>query len=296
MNAPAKSCQSEQTVRSENGFAVYQLRNRKVEVAIVPELGARIISLKNLATDREWMWHPPGGLNLFRNQAGDDFSRSPLAGVDECLPTIAPCLWRGRNLPDHGEVWSASWTVDDNAWSRGVLATSTRLKISPFDFARTVELRENEIRLGYELRNRGDREELFIWAMHPLLRLRRGDKLVLPASTRALLNGEAWLDSLDSGISNQDCSKLFARPVSEGLVAIRNVESGDQFEFEWNAAQNNTVGLWFTRGGWHGHHHFAVEPSNADHDALNEAAARKHCGVVAAGGAVSWHVRFRLGA
>src|SRR5260370_21274909 len=108
-------------VRHEEGFAVYVLSNQKVEIAVVPELGAKIISLKNLETGREWMWHPPGGLKLFRNRPDDDFSKSPLVGVDECLPTIAPCSWRGRDLPDHGELWNTPWSVDHMAWKGGVL-------------------------------------------------------------------------------------------------------------------------------------------------------------------------------
>src|SRR5882724_10779024 len=78
------------TVRREQGFDVHALSNEDVEIAVVPELGAKIISLKNLRTGREWMWHPQGGVKLFRNQSGDDFSKSPLVGADECLPTIAP--------------------------------------------------------------------------------------------------------------------------------------------------------------------------------------------------------------
>src|SRR5271168_3795782 len=112
----AKSVALNGIVRLEQDFAVYTLANETVEVATVPELGAKIISLRNLKTGREWLWHPPGGLRLFRNRLGDDFSQSPLVGVDECLPTIAPCLWQGRKLPDHGELWRASWSVDDDAW------------------------------------------------------------------------------------------------------------------------------------------------------------------------------------
>ena len=37
-------------VRDEQGFAVYVLANERVEVSVVPELGARIISLKSLGS------------------------------------------------------------------------------------------------------------------------------------------------------------------------------------------------------------------------------------------------------
>ena len=60
--------------------------------------------------------------------------QSPLVGADECLPTIAPCSWRGRELPDHGEVWNVPWAVDPEALENGILKTSVRLEISPFEF------------------------------------------------------------------------------------------------------------------------------------------------------------------
>ncbi len=121
-------------LQPQQGFEVYVLNTEEVELAVVPELGAKIISLKNLRTGREWMWHPPGGLKLFRNHPGDAFSKSPLAGADECLPTITPCSWQGRELPDHGEVWNVPWKVDPVALESGILKTSVRLEISPFEF------------------------------------------------------------------------------------------------------------------------------------------------------------------
>jgi hypothetical protein len=283
-------------VRQQQGFEVYVLNNEEVELAVVPELGAKIVSLKNLRTGREWMWHPPGGLKLFRNRPGDDFSQSPLAGADECLPTISSCSWQGRTLPDHGELWNAPWSVDSEAWKSGILKTWTQLKISPFEFERTIELLEDEIQITYQLKNRGAVPEHFLWAIHPLLRLRPGDQLNLPASTRALLNGEAWIDAVGSAIPEKNCAKVFAAPVSEGVVAINNPATGDYLEFGWDPLENNTLGLWLTRGGWHGHHHFALEPMNADTDSLVEAVERKRSGVVDASGMASWRLAIRIGA
>ena len=287
--------ENQSSIRREQGFDVFVLSNQDVELAVVPELGARIISLKDLRTKREWLWHPTCQRNLFRNRAGDRFESSPLVGLDECLPTIAPCFWGQRDLPDHGEVWAAGWTVDREAWERGLLRTSVGLKISPFDFARTIELNENEVRLRYHLRNRATAAEDYLWAMHPLLRLQSGDKLELPLSTRALLNGADWLDALNSSSKTGDCEKTFASPISDGWAAIRNRESGDRLHFEWDAADNNTLGLWLNRGGWHGHHHFAIEPANGESDILTVAAQRKCCGRIAAGGVATWQVCIRVG-
>src|SRR5262245_37293620 len=119
MNSPANRCE----VRREQGFAVHLLASEQVELAVVPELGARIISLRDRRTGRDWLWHPAGGLKLFRNQPGDRFETSPLAGIDECFPTVVPCQHQGRALPDHGELWTAAWEVDHEAWKSGLLRT-----------------------------------------------------------------------------------------------------------------------------------------------------------------------------
>ena len=283
------------TQRQQQGFTVYVLNNGGIELAAVPELGAKIISVKDLRTGREWMWHPPGGLRLFRNHPGDDFSQSPLAGTDECLPTIAPCTWQDRELPDHGEVWSVPWKVDDQAWQSGILKTTTKLAISPFEFERSIELADNEIQINYQLTNRGSMPESFLWALHPLLKLQPGDRLEMPASTRALLDSKAWGDAVASAIPENACAKVFAAPISEGVIAISNEDAVNRLEFGWNPAKNDTLGFWLSRGGWHGHDQFALEPANGDADALTEAAGRNRCGVVAASGVTTWQMRLRVG-
>jgi galactose mutarotase-like enzyme len=281
-------------VRKEQGFAVYVIGNQNVELAVVPELGAKIISLKNLQTGREWMWHPQGGLKLFRNLLGDDFSKSPLVGADECLPTVAPCTWQGRHLPDHGEVWNIPWQVDATAWDNGGLKTSANLSISPFDFTRTIELQEDEVQLVYELTNRNAVEEHYLWAMHPLIRLEDGDRFEMPAHTRTLLDGETWVDAVDSALPHGKCAKAFARPIQKGFAAVYSRKTGERLEFKWDPVDNNTLGVWLTRGGWHGHHHFALEPTNSDHDALAIGAEQNRCGIIAGSSSVNWQVRLRV--
>lgn len=295
MNLLDKGFELEREIRRHQGFAVYVLSNQNVELAVVPELGAKIISLKNLRTGREWLWHPAGGLKLFRNRWADDFSNSPLVGVDECLPTIAPCSWQGRKLPDHGEAWNVPWNLDPGAWANGMLKTSVTFKVSPFEFERTMELQESEVLLNYRLSNRSIADERFVWAMHPLLDLQSGDQLLLPASTREMMSEGAWMDAVGSAIPDGNCSKLFTGPLTEGFTGIQNRETGERFEIEWNPAENSMLGLWLSRGGWHGHHHFAMEPTNAGDDSLAAAAERKWCGIVPGSASAAWQVRFRIG-
>jgi hypothetical protein len=291
MTSSAAHC----SIRQFEGFAIYVLRTAAIEIAVVPELGAKIISLRNLRTQREWLWRPKDSLELFKNSPQDDFSASTLVGIDECLPTIAPCTWRGRLLPDHGEVWSCPWVVDQTEWQRGTLRTSIKLEKSPFEFERTLQLRKDYLQFDYKLSNLAAMEEHFIWAIHPLLRLMEGDELELPESTRSLFNGKVWIDAVATASPQNECFKAFAHPVREGRAAIKNSVQGDWLEFTWDADTNNALGLWLTRGGWHGHHHFAIEPTNAAHDSLAVAAGLQHGGVIAGCASTGWQLSIRLG-
>jgi hypothetical protein len=279
----------------ELGFAVYGLRSSSTEIRVAPELGAKIISLKNLETGREWMWRPPGPFRLFRNELGDPFERSTLVGADECLPTIAPCKWGGRDLPDHGEVWSIPWKIDRHAWDRGRITTMVAMPVSPFIFERTVRLEENEVRLDYKLRNVSQKPGPFLWAFHPLLEIVEGDRIALPENVHSVLvefvdglqdmphgSIRSWpeplpgveLDRMDFGPHGPACAKLFIESPSEARAAIVNSKTGESLVLRFDAQENSALGVWITRGGWIGYEHAALEPTNLAFDTLAEAAPK----------------------
>jgi len=278
-----------------DGFDVRVLRNGMVEVGVAPELGAKVVSLKNLRTGRQWMYHSNGGIRLFRNKPGDDFARSPVSGWDECLPTIQPCQWRGRALPDHGEVWSRAWHLDETAWEGGVIKTIVRLPISPFEFTRTITLRGGKLDVEYEIMNLDSGPQEYLWAMHPMLALQPGDRLLFPRAVRQCVGHEPWVDSLEFETQAPAFAKVFASPLRQGKAAVFNCVSGDQLTLRWDAAENNALGIWLTRGGWNDHHHLALEPANGASDSLALAAGAGKCrGVLPAGGRKRWNVEIRL--
>jgi hypothetical protein len=281
-------------MRHEQGFEVFVLQNESLEISLVPELGAKVISLINRRTGREWMSSPTGGPKLFRNRQGDDFSTSTLVGWDECLPTIAPCVHNGRSLPDHGEIWSLPWAIDKEAINQGILKTAVVLPISPFHFERCIELRENEIQLHYRLENLGNEPEQFLWAMHPLVPIYPGDVMELTPESRDLLGTPSWLPSLNIESMQPACSKTYASPLHEGRAGIKNLQNGDRMRFLWDARINNTLGVWLTRGGWNGHHHQALEPSNGWPDALVDAASRNKCGLIQPHAQLDWQVTIEI--
>ena len=276
------------------GFRTCILRSTALEIAVIPDLGAKVVSLKNLHTGREWMYHPNGSPHLFQNKPDDDFSLSPIVGWDECLPTISPCTWRGRALPDHGEVWNTAWNLDEAAWANGIIRTSVQLPISPFKFTRTIEVHNDALSVNYHLQNLSGERQEFLWAMHPLLALKTGDQLVLSHETRQSLGQLSWLDSLNFEGNISSSAKVFAASLQHGQAEIFNPFSCDSLIFEWDVADCNTLGIWLTRGGWHGHHHVALEPSNGAPDSLAAAATKgNNCGVLVPFGHKEWKIQIR---
>lgn len=255
------SCQH--SIEWRDGFAVHVLRTAEAEVRIIPELGAKIASLLDRRSGREWMWSPPNA-RLFRNALADAFQHSTLIGADECFPTIAGCTWHNRHLPDHGEVWSLPWTVDTTAAS---VTTKLACVVSPFVLERTARLEANILHLDYTLTNVGPQAEEFLWALHPLITIHPGDRLEIPTE-RVTMEGAtncplgergtvlSWprpnasvdLEKMDFGQSAPASLKAFAFDLTEQRAAIANYITGERLTIRFSGASLNTLGIFINRG------------------------------------------------
>ncbi len=297
------------------GFELITAETEHASVTVIPELGARLLSLRDLHSGREWLWRPEGPLRLWRNRPGDPFPLGTFVGADECLPTIAPCTWQGRELPDHGEVWSQPWTLDEAAIAAGCIKTSITLTNSPFHFCRTLTLENGVLRLDYSLQNIGSASEAWLWAWHPLMTLEPGDRLSLPYDAASLLvetarkpdavRGECWpwpeskpglrLDKLE--LSGDDSYvKAFAGPFQKGWARLENPTSDACLTLRWDAARLPYLGLWLTRGGYQGWHHVALEPTTLPTDSLAEGVNENCPPRLAPGSTLSWSLEISLGA
>lgn len=299
---------------TRSGFPARQLSNAFLSVEIVPELGARIVSLKNARTGREWCWHPGQALQLFANRYGDVFVDSPNAGFDECFPTIEACEWQSRQLPCHGEVWSVPWALDEAAWEQGIISTTVRCKQSPFELNRQVSVRENQLHLKYLLRNQGANPEPYLWAFHPMIQVSAEDRVELPPEVQALrlegatgspmsAPGSNWtwpspfpdfqLDRFELGANQCASVKGFTRKLENTWARIANRANGEFLEIAWDAEPNPFLGVWINRGAYQGFQYVAaLEPTNGQTDSL----CRHHTNqILPAGGECSWSMTIALG-
>jgi len=304
---------------SERGREVYELGNELVRVTVSPAEGGKIRHLVNRSSGRDYCWQMPDPPQTER-KLGLPYPQADSSGIDECLPTIEPCRWNGRDLPDHGEVWTekmdARWT--ERGDQRVALSTSVDLPVSPMRFERTIDVREGSpvVTLAYALTSTSDRDQDYLWALHPLTTFRPGERLILPGVSRVVsdkitcespLKGAYrefdWpvaaetidLSNLQAGPLGGSCAKVFSDKMQYGWAALHDPQRGDLLAFLFDPGALPYVGVWINRGGWGGYEHVAIEPTTGRPDALDVAAGQwKSASKLPAGKTVRWQVRILL--
>lgn len=294
------------------------LENETVRLVVEPVLGARVVSLVDRRTGREWLVQGPvPGAAARGAWTSDDavFAGAHAFGWDECLPTVAPCpdpLDPGAApLRDHGESWGRPVEVDAGAGQLSVVWTS---RTWPYAFRRTLRLQGSSVVCDYGLNVRGNRPLPILWSMHALLALEAGSVLVVePAGSARLTHhvgfdvgpdapaiewpdgGAVALDVVDA-VEAGRAAKLYldARPLR--TVAARGTD-GAELRFDWERDVAPALGIWIDYGGWppgEKRHQVALEPTTSPDDDLGAALAAGRARIVEPGGSLSWTVRLEL--
>jgi galactose mutarotase-like enzyme len=268
------------TQRNKSGFQIHTLANDTLSLSIAPELGGRIVSLRDRISGREWLdgWSPASKRRIWYPTDPANFETGPGAGIDECLPTVLPCKIKRKFLPDHGELWNQApeFTVDPEI---GFICR-WNLKSLPLAFQRRISLGKNQIHLDYQLGNPADSPTPFLWAWHPLFSWKPGDQIRSNEKTCLSPGGteiQPWPEprpgtDLSRALFPQaatPAAKVFLGPLTKGVAAI-HAKNGARLSLSWPAALFPYAGIWITRGFWKGLHHWAIEPTNAPVDHLSD--------------------------
>jgi galactose mutarotase-like enzyme len=294
------------TQRKASGFQIHTLANDTIALSIAPELGGRIVSLRDRISGREWLdgWSPASKRRIWHPTDPANFETGPGAGIDECLPTVLPCKINRKSLPDHGELWNQApeFTVDPKAG----FSCRWTLKSLPLAFERRISLKENEIRFDYQLENRADRSTPFLWAWHPLFSWKPGDQIhstektcLSPGGTETL----PWPESQPGTDLSRalfpkgatPAAKVFLGPLTKGRAEIR-AKNGARLSLTWPASLFPYAGIWITRGFWKGLHHWAIEPTNAPVDHLSDVQEPSQVSLLAPREVRKWTLIIRLSA
>ncbi|PRY49043.1 hypothetical protein LY71_107125 [Geodermatophilus tzadiensis] len=262
--------------------------------------GARLTGLTD-PRGRQWLadddrpGRRPGGPD-------DRFTDGPLAGWDEMLPSIDPCLLDegGRQVAvgDHGDLWCRPWSGD--VTEHAVDGASL-----PFRLRRRVTGTPCGIRLDYELTVTGDRVVPLLWAAHPQFALRPGTRLVLPEPVPVLrVDGDdpesgSWPATVDPGrlVAPGGCGKWYVDPTgSPALHGAALVDpDGGWLRLTWDPGDLPYLGIWLDRGHLAAGDVLAIEPSSGFYDRLDRAAAAGNVWTVAPGRPRRWWVALDAG-
>ena len=315
---------------SHGRFAAAVLEGDRIRLVVVPALGARVVSLVDRATGREWLVQgvPP---------ADDDAAAAwgaPVAifggavayGWDECLPTVASCpdplRPAGRPLRDHGDAWGrpASVTVEGDtlvsAWEG--LRWAWRLR-------REARLAGPTLRLDYLLENRGPMALPFLYSMHPLLALPEGSRIEVAgmSSVRVAAAPGYLLTGLPCRARWPQAAGTDARTIAWDTVRVATARraaklhggpdgaagdrlpgnaavtapDGSRLELAWDATVLPALGIWLDDGGWPpggGRVQHALEPATSADDDLASALGRGRALWLEPGGRIAWSATWRV--
>ncbi len=293
-----------------------------LQLAVLPDLGAKVISLRRRESQREFLWRYPGRHFQLAEYAAD-YPQYDLSGWDECFPTIFPvnypvAPWQGIHVPDHGELWTLPWQWD---FADNQLRMWTHSVRFAYRFERTFHFDEDgRVQIHYAVQNPTAFPFHALWSMHPFLNATPSSRILLPEArvrveislherlgaflsehpwpVAKLQNGET-IDMSVMGPRGQNAvEKLFTTPLKEGWAALFD-ESDDHFlAFTFDPAEVPFVGICLIRDSQLGDsavYTAILEPCNGWPDRLDLAMTRGAGMVIPPQGESRWSVNLHLG-
>ncbi len=270
-----------------------RLGNDHMALTVEPDFGARVTSLTDVVTGRQW-------LVAGDCVGGDIYLGDQARGWDECFPTVAPChhpAWGGP-MRDHGALWGRAWRASGDGQS-----CSTAFDDPRFTFTRSLHLERAALTAAYHVQNTGTAPLPYLWSQHALLATTPTDRIVLHGVTAMRAQGKTvdWpshpLRDL-SAIGTRDegfALKLYGDTQGAASAGITGPDGG--IRFDWSGPEIPAFGLWLDYGGWPPGapvHQVALEPATAPADDLAQAEAMGRAHILAPADVHRWSVRITL--
>lgn len=283
---------------------VLTLENSKIRLTIRPDLGGRIDQLEDLQTGHCWLWHPEhyNSKETRSLPIGASFDEAWTGGWDEVFPNDAAGLFQGRELVDHGEVWSQRWDVVESTPFN--ITLGYQCQTVPIQVTKRIQLDENrpEARLVYEFQNQADEEIPFLFKHHGAIAIEPGDEILLPdcwvepaflefskligqpGKTRFPKAIGADGQEVDLRIMPPPSSQLqefyYSSDLATGYCGIRNQRTQSSLLMTFDTVDFPYVWMFQSYGGWHGHYVVVVEPCTTMPFDLEEACRQQTVAVL----------------
>ncbi len=284
-----------------------RLESESLVVSILPEVGAKILTLFDKKSERNILWE-----NVrIRPQVypiDANFDNYWCGGWDDAYPSADACIYKGEPIPNVGELRSLQWNVEElrSDHKSAVAKLSVYGPISPVKATKTVSLIGDELQMQFDLESVGPIPVDYLWGTHPAFAVQAGTRLLLPARTGIVAQSShpslgtpgdryVWptihgtdmsvVPDISAGIN---CGH-YATDLDDGWFAVETNGSGILYEFPLEKCPH--LWLWLVYGGWRGYYHAVVEPWTGYPVILSEAVAAGRHSVLEPGASFSVTVR-----
>jgi len=302
------------------GMAGIVLENEKLRTVLMPEFGARIISIIYKPTETEFVWHNPR-VPIMKPTYKPEFE--DMSGLFDCVPTCENCTYKQWELPMYGEVASEPWrVVRKEKKPRSITVRLQRkCKVYPLMVSKTLTITKNEpsLELNYQLTNLSNETLEYHYSGHNTLNINPNYRIVLPPEVMKLKRGYTitdrlgnfgeeihWPITLDRNGKTVDLSKvgqptegtgenLYTPKLTDSWCAALNESRNEAIGFSFDARALPYILVWINWGGYLGHYHIALEPSTGRPDNLDTAVNQwKNYAAIQPKADVSWTTRIFL--
>lgn len=270
---------------AQNGLETLTLESEDLSVSVVPALGGKISSLKEMRTSFEFLFQNPRPPYRVRCP-GAAFQDYDASGFDDAFPNVdaSETVIAGRvfSFPDHGEIWTTPMEAEA---VDGAVRLSAHGTAFSYDYEKTVRLSEKTLTLDYAITNRETIPMPCLWTMHCLVNVDPDTRFVLPGGAETAENLFANCVLGDPGMRKIAGTPALTRvpaqgpdvmfkyyltgPVQEGCCGYTYPSRGLSLGVSFDPEKLPYLGLWCTMGGYRGDCNAAFEPATGYYDSVS---------------------------
>jgi hypothetical protein len=220
-----------------------------------------------------------------------------VSGFFDCLPTTDPCTFKGRKLPEGGEVSSVPWRILKTEQTRNTtrIRAEAKCKIYPLLIRKEISLGKNSsvLTLEHELRNLSDETLEYHYSSHNTLQVTPFHRIVLPHDVSKVKLGYAgqfgkmgdeitWPECVDNKGERMDVGKIRG-PCEKTVENLYTARLKERWSALINEARQEAIGFRFdgdalpyilictNNTGWRDYYFAAIEPVSGRPDNLDVA-------------------------
>ena len=279
----------------------FEIESNRLKMTIDAANGARIISLIDLSSGREWMAQTE---EVEETTYGTSFTSRVIHGWDEMLPSVDSCEIMNMKIPDHGELWSVPWVTAKPNHPSGLRLLGF-CRTSPLILEREIRaLNDGSFLMEYNLKNVSSADFPAVWAAHPQFAVSNNARLVVDPTPRF-----AWISSpfFMRGWRNWEeiqeivCDLKVGEHLkvwvndnqSSGSVEI--LDGNDRIVIAWNGDVIQRLAILWDYCAFSRERIIAIEPATATRESLAEAHSMNECLLLPPKGKASWHIQVSAG-